>query len=158
MFNAARTARGNINHGRVVHLGLTGHEARLCMQYRCVCLALGLRARAPEAGDRHHHERWVTRRQRFVAETPTVEHTRAEVLHHHIGLGGQTQEQFRASGRRAVHRDAPLTGVHVQEHSGDSPAYRAEAVCDVAVRPLHLHHVGTEIGQYPTRHRASDGL
>ena len=88
--------------------------------------ALGVRPGLAEPGDPQHHQGWVDLLQIRRAESPFLQHSGAEVLDHHVGLGDQAAQDVLTLGFAEVQGDGPLV-------AGDDLPPQAVAVLGQAV-------------------------
>jgi hypothetical protein len=108
--------------------------------------ALSVRAVLAETGDAGVHQARIDFAQRRVVDAQARLHIRAEVLHHHVGLGGEPAKGCRSLRRLQVERDAALVAMQVLEIG---PVARApQGFADIQVLgQLDLDDIGAPIGQ-----------
>jgi hypothetical protein len=116
--------------------------------------ALGVRPGLAEAGDAQHNQPRIGGEQRVGVEAPALQRAGAEVLHQHVEVFDQLQEQRAPLGLAHVQRDAALAAVAdlpVQRHAFLHRRQRAQRVA--AVWQLQLHDLGAVVGAQRGRER-----
>ena len=100
----------------------------------------GQRADLTEARDRAQHDRRVHRRERGEADTEPVGDAGTVVLHHHLGLGDQSEEPPDVAGLFQIEHHAALVAVVVGEPVREWPH-------PITTGRLHFHDRRAEIGE-----------
>ena len=118
---------------------------------------MGVGTDGPEARERHVDQPLVLRTEVVGPDAEALDHTGAEVLHHHVGAGDEAVQDLAAGVGVHVDGDAALATIaHLVEraHAVDR---HADVATDVAeARTLDLHDVGTLIGQERDRVRTGE--
>jgi hypothetical protein len=100
-----------------------------------------------EAGHPKHHQPGVDGEEVVGAEAPLLHHTGPEVLHQHVGVGGQLSQQLLPFGLAEVQRHRPL--VPRDDLPPQPVALAVPAVSASRVTPgvLDLYHVGAVVAE-----------
>ena len=140
--------RGARAHGLAARAGHEGQPPRHLRQLVEEWLRL-VRA-GEEALEGEIDEARIGAGEHVVAQAQGLHRAVGEVVDHHVGDGGEAQEQ-RAALRRALEIDGDAALVAVEEmEEGRRP--RGHGARLIALAPaLHLDHVGAEIGQNEPR-------
>ena len=107
--------RGARAHGRAV--GIAGHAAdpahRLHHRVESTPLAIG--SALAETGDRAQDQPGICGLEHREPESHCLKGARQEVLHEHVGAGGEAQEELDARRLAQIQRDA-LLAAHPMQH------------------------------------------
>ena len=106
---------------------------------------VAIRPLLPKSGDGGIDQPFVERFEAFIVDTEAVFHGRAEILHHHIGLGGELLKDFHAVFGFEIERQATLVALQVLKIR--SGARAAHGAFIVAARYLDLDDIGTPVGE-----------
>ena len=139
-------------------LGQTGdrHQAAHALCNLVKTRPCSQRAGLAKARDAGVHQTGVVFLQALVIDAQAELDIGAEVLNHHIGLGDQLLEQRNALGLFEVEGDRALVAVGVLVVRALLPAQRVVAAH--VLGHLHLHHIGTPVGQLAAGRGASSDL
>ena len=144
--------------------GMAGdrHDAAHRLDLAVVGGGGALGAGLAEARHRAIDEPRVQPRQHLVADAHPVHDAGAEVLHHHVGLGGEAVHDLDRLGLGEVEGEIALVGV--DGHPGGGHVARRPLLVERAAahvlpaRPLDLDHVGAEQRQLVAAEGACEHL
>ena len=114
----------------------------------------GARARLPVAGDRAIDQFGIVLAERGVVEAQPRHHAGPEVLDHDVGQGGKLIDDRLGGLALQVDRKALLAAVERAEIAAVAVAQRWPAADHVALEPLDLDDLGTEVGHQARAVRA----
>ena len=133
--------------GRAIGLARGLHEAAHGLHDDVVGRPVGQRPGLAEARDADIDQARIECPQLACADAQALGHAGAEVLHHHVGLGGHLADQGHGLGVLEVQHQALLVAVHHREQRAFAVVHGADGAVVVALRRLDLDDLGAQVGQ-----------
>jgi hypothetical protein len=149
-------------HRRIAGASSQPKEARACLREEVLTRQSCPGPLLAVARDRAVDDAGVERADVVEAEALPLDHARAEVLHHHVGLRHEVAQERAVPLVAEVRGEALLVAVDgVEEAVGaaDLCVRQVERAAEVALaRPLDLDNAGAEIGELERGKRARKEL
>ena len=151
-------ANERAHHARLAIRGsLCGSNSGHRLHHRIVDLAVRIRPRSAESGDREIDEVLAFAPHIVVADPHALRRPGTKVLHDRIAARSETTQDRHAIGLLQIENDAALVPIHGREHGGNAAMLRTQMARHVAnFRWLDLDHLCALVGQHPGRHRPGD--